>query len=52
VASTEGATHAFLTGAAMIWLGTLIAVLFLNVKHEELATDDQDEELVEVPVRV
>jgi EmrB/QacA subfamily drug resistance transporter len=52
VAFTEGATHAFLTGAAMIWLGTLIAVLFLNVKHEELATDDQDEELVEVPVTV
>jgi EmrB/QacA subfamily drug resistance transporter len=39
VAFTEGATHAFLTGAAMIWLGTLIVVLFLNVKHEELASD-------------
>ena len=40
VAFTEGATHAFLTGAAMIWLGTLIALVFLNAKHEELATDD------------
>ena len=43
VAFTEGATHAFLTGAAMIWLGTLIVVLFLNVKHEELATDGAPE---------
>ncbi|WP_425491733.1 MFS transporter [Nocardioides mesophilus] len=42
VAFTEGATHAFLTGAGMIWLGTLIAVLFLNVKHEELASDGAD----------
>jgi EmrB/QacA subfamily drug resistance transporter len=42
VAFTEGATHAFLTGAAMIWLGTLIVVFFLNVKHEELATDGAD----------
>jgi EmrB/QacA subfamily drug resistance transporter len=43
VAFTEGATHAFLTGAGMIWLGTLIVVLFLNVKHEELATDEVPE---------
>ena len=40
VAFTEGATHAFLTGAGMIWLGTLIVLLFLNVKHEELAVDE------------
>ena len=40
VAFTEGATHAFLTGAGMIWLGTVIAVVFLNVGHEELATDE------------
>ena len=39
VAFTEGASHAFLTGAAMIWLGTLIVVTFLHVKHQELATD-------------
>jgi EmrB/QacA subfamily drug resistance transporter len=39
VAFTEGATHAFLAGAAMIWLGTVIVVLFLNVLHTELATD-------------
>ncbi len=43
VAFTEGATNAFLTGAAMIWLGTLIALFVLNVKHEELATEDAPE---------
>jgi EmrB/QacA subfamily drug resistance transporter len=43
VAFTEGATHAFLTGAGMIWLGTLIVALFLNVKHQELATDEAPE---------
>jgi EmrB/QacA subfamily drug resistance transporter len=43
VAFTQGATHAFLTGAGMIWLGTLIVVLFLNVKHQELATDEAPE---------
>jgi EmrB/QacA subfamily drug resistance transporter len=42
VAFTEGATNAFLTGAAMIWLGTLIVVTFMTVKHEEIATDGQD----------
>ena len=30
VAFTEGATNAFLTGAGMIWLATLIALVFLN----------------------
>ena len=39
VAFTEGATNAFLTGAGMIWLGTLIVVTLMNVKHEEMATD-------------
>ena len=43
VAFTEGATNAFLTGAGMIWLATLIALVFLNVKHEELATEELDE---------
>ena len=41
VAFTEGATHAFLTGAGMVWLGTLILLVFMNVKHQELATDDE-----------
>jgi len=43
VAFTEGATHAFLTGAGMIWIGTLVVLLFLNVKHQDLATDDASE---------
>jgi EmrB/QacA subfamily drug resistance transporter len=36
---TEGATNAFLLGAAMMLGASLITWLFLNVKHEELATD-------------
>ena len=43
VAFTEGATHAFLTGAGMIWLGTVIALVFLNARHEDLATDEVPE---------
>jgi hypothetical protein len=46
VAFTEGATHAFLTGALMIWLGTLIALAFLNVKHTEMNTDEVPEGVV------
>ena len=42
VAFTEGATNAFLTGAAMIWLGTLIVVAFMTVKHEEIAADGHE----------
>jgi hypothetical protein len=42
VAYTEGATNAFLTGAFMIWLGTLIVVSLMNVKHEEIANDGHD----------
>ncbi|GGF39805.1 MFS transporter [Marmoricola endophyticus] len=39
-AFTEGATHAFLTGAFMIWAASVIVWIFLGVKHEELATDE------------
>jgi len=35
----EGAVSAFLVGAVMIAVATVIAVMFLNVKHEELAAD-------------
>jgi EmrB/QacA subfamily drug resistance transporter len=42
-AFTEGATHAFLTGAFMIWVGSLIVWIFLTVKHEEMATDEEPE---------
>src|SRR3954447_6969293 len=45
-AYTEGATHAFLTGAFMIWVGSLIVWIFLDVKHEEMATDDAPEGVV------
>jgi EmrB/QacA subfamily drug resistance transporter len=36
---TEGATSAFLGGAAMMLLGSIIVWVFLNVRHDELATD-------------
>ena len=36
---TEGATHAFFVGSLMMLAGSVIVWLFLNVKHEELATD-------------
>lgn len=44
---TEGATAAFLVGAGLIALGSLAIWVFLDVKHEELATDGP-----EVPVHV
>ncbi len=36
---TEGSTTAFLVGAGMALVGSLVIWLFLDVKHEELATD-------------
>jgi len=36
---TEGATNAFLVGAGMMLLASLVTWIFLDVKHEELATD-------------
>ncbi len=36
---TEGATNAFLVGALMMLLASVIVWTLLNVKHEELATD-------------
>jgi EmrB/QacA subfamily drug resistance transporter len=41
-AFTDGATHAFLTGAFMIWVGSLIVWIFLDVKHEEMASDAEE----------
>lgn len=38
-AFTEGATTAFLVGSIMMLTASVIIWLFLNVKHEELATD-------------
>jgi EmrB/QacA subfamily drug resistance transporter len=45
-AFTEGGTHAFLTGAFMIWAASLIVWIFLDVKHEEMATDEVAEGVV------
>jgi EmrB/QacA subfamily drug resistance transporter len=45
-AFTDGATSAFLTGAFMIWLGSAIVWIFLDVKHEEMATDEAPEGVV------
>lgn len=36
----EGATHAFLVGSGMMLLASAIIWIFLNVKHEELASDE------------
>jgi len=45
-AFTAGGTDAFLTGAFMIWAASLIVWIFLDVKHEEMATDDLPEGIV------
>ncbi|MBM9459270.1 MFS transporter [Nocardioides sp. zg-536] len=39
---TEGATHAFVVGAAMMLLASVVIWLFLDVKHTELATDSPE----------
>ena len=36
---TEGATHAFLAASGLMLIASLIIWVFLDVKHEELATD-------------
>ncbi|MFT4287414.1 MFS transporter [Nocardioides sp.] len=36
---TDGAVHAFMVGSGMMLVASLVIWLFLNVKHEELATD-------------
>ncbi|WP_067438776.1 MFS transporter [Nocardioides jensenii] len=46
---TDGATTAFLVGSAMMLAASVIIWLFLDVKHEELATDGPE---VEAPVHV
>ncbi len=43
-----GATHAFLVGVFMMLAGSAIVWLFLDVKHEELATDAPEEQRVHV----
>ncbi|MFL6155134.1 MAG: MFS transporter [Marmoricola sp.] len=36
---THGGTQAFLVGAFMIWTASLVLWIFLDVSHEEMATD-------------
>jgi len=36
---TEGATAAFLLAAGLMVIASLVTWVFLNVKHQELATD-------------
>jgi EmrB/QacA subfamily drug resistance transporter len=45
-AFTDGGTHAFLVGAFMIWTASLLLWVFLNVSHEEMATDGPGEPVV------
>jgi EmrB/QacA subfamily drug resistance transporter len=42
-AFAHGATHAFITGAFMMWAASVVVWIFLDVKHEELATDGAPE---------
>ncbi|HEY2879231.1 MFS transporter [Nocardioides sp.] len=43
-----GATHAFLVGVFMMLAGSAVVWLFLDVKHEELATESPEEQQVHV----
>jgi len=45
---TEGATAAFLLAAGLMLLASLVTWVFLNVKHQELATDGPQEAVVGV----
>jgi hypothetical protein len=46
VAFAYGSTHAFIVGAVMIWVGSIITFLFMRVSHEEI-NDNQAVEAVE-----
>jgi len=43
-----GATHAFIVGVFMMLAGSAVVWIFLDVKHEELATDAPEQERVHV----
>jgi predicted MFS family arabinose efflux permease len=43
VGFADGATHAFLVGSIMMLVASAIVWLFLNVHHDELATDEAPE---------
>ncbi|MCW2867697.1 MAG: transporter [Marmoricola sp.] len=42
VAFTNGATHAFIVGAFMMWAASAIVWIFLSVRHHEMATEGPD----------
>ncbi len=48
VAFAHGSTYAFIVGAFMIWAGSAITFLFMNVRHEEI--NDTEEAVPGVPV--
>ena len=43
VGFADGATHAFMVGSIMMLAASAIVWLFLNVHHDELATDEAPE---------
>lgn len=43
VGFADGATHAFLVGSFMMLVASAVVWIFLNVHHDELATDDAPE---------
>jgi EmrB/QacA subfamily drug resistance transporter len=43
-----GSTHAFIVGAAMIWIGSIITFVFMRVSHEEINDNESSPELVSV----
>jgi EmrB/QacA subfamily drug resistance transporter len=40
VAFTDGSVHAFLVGAVMTWIGAALVLVFMRVKHQELAAGE------------
>jgi len=55
VAFAHGATLAFVVGAAMIWLGAVITMIFLDARHEDIndsASDDESDGDADVAVAV
>ena len=43
-----GSTHAFIVGAVMIWVGSIIIFMFMRVSHEEINDNEEGSELVSV----
>jgi EmrB/QacA subfamily drug resistance transporter len=43
VAFAYGSTHAFVVGACMIWIGSIIAFMFMRVSHQEINDNEASE---------